>query len=67
MLIARPFLLLAIALLASAVNLFPSQFGGFREPLARRFTPVPTCDQQVSVDMDFGQERWRGSRRRARC
>ena len=67
MLIARPLSLLLLALLACAANLYPSQLGGFREPLSKRLAPTVTCEQQVSVELDYGLMRKHGSQRRARC
>ncbi len=67
MLVTRPFLLLFLALLASAANLYPSQFGGFRAPLSQRFAPAVACEQQVAMELDYGKLRQPGSRRRARC
>ncbi len=67
MLITRPFSLLLLALLVCAANLYPSQFGGFREPIARRLAPTVTCEQQVSVELDYGLQRLSARGRRARC
>ncbi len=67
MLLTRPLLLVFLAFLASAANLYPSQFGGFRAPLSQRVAPAVACEQQVSVELDYGQMRRPGSRRRARC
>ena len=67
MLIARPRSLLLLALLVCAANLYPSQFGGFRQPLSKRLAPTVTCEKQVSVGLDYGLMRKLGSKRRARC
>ena len=67
MLIARPLSLLLLALLACAADLYPSQLGGFREPVSKRLGPTAICEQQVAVELDYGLMRKPGSRRRARC
>jgi hypothetical protein len=49
MLIARPFTLLFLALLTCAANLYPSQFGGFREPISKRFAPTVKVSRAPNV------------------
>ena len=67
MFFGRPLFILALALIALLGSIKPSHLGGFREPLARRLTPPPACEQQWVQELDFGVMRWKGSRRKPRC
>lgn len=67
MLFARPFFILGLAIIVLLGSTTPSRMGGLREPLAQRLIAPPACEQQVAQEMDFGLERRKGSRRRARC